>query len=295
VTLGRSLSLDQAIQVREQWRNGKVELSFVGRIAIVPQFINPNPAVIANLQFRRALVTAIDRQEMADSLQNGLSRIADSYLNPNQAEYREIENLVTRYPYDLRRASDVIAGLGYTLGADGVYQDAGGQKLAVEARTSQGDDLQEKALFSTADAWRRAGVGVETVVVPSQRQQDREYRATRPGFEVYRQPDDLPVLADLHGSQTPLPENSFAGRNRSRYQNAEFDALLDRYFVTIPPDERVRVVGQIISHISDQLTILGLFYNTNTTMISNRLGHASADQRARITWNAHQWNVTSSR
>jgi len=147
-------------------------------------------------------------------------------------------------------------------------------------------------LFSTADYWQRAGVGVDTVVVPSQRQQDREYRATRPGFELYRQPDDLPFLADMHGSQTPLPENSYSGRNRSRYQNPEFDALLDRYFVTISRSERIPIVGQIIHHISDQLTIMGLFYNTDPGAHSSRLQGAKVVPQTNITWNAHEWTVT---
>lgn len=290
VTLGRNLSLDQALQVREQWRNGRITISFVGRVAIVPQFLNPSPPVVANLQFRRGLLHAIDRQEMADSLQAGLSSVAESYMNPNQPEYREAEAALPRYPYDPRRAARLIEGLGYVRGPDGAYRDPAGERLAVELRTSQGDDLQEKSLFSTADYWQRAGVAVETVIVPPQRQQDREYRATRPGFELYRQPDDLPLLGDLHGSQTPLPENNFAGRNRSRYQNPEFDALLDRYFVTIRRDERIKVVGQIIHVISDQLTIMGLFYNTTPGVVSNRL--TNVGQGRRITWNAHEWALS---
>jgi peptide/nickel transport system substrate-binding protein len=287
VTLGRSLSLDQAIQVREQWRNGQVPITFQGRVAIVPQFINPNPPAVANLQFRRGLMHAVNRQEMADSLQAGLSSVAESYLNPDQPEYRDAEAALPRYPYDTDRAAQMIEALGYVRGPDGGYRDAAGQRLVVEVRTSQGDDLQEKSLFSTADYWQRAGVGVETVVVPTQRQQDREYRMTRGGFELYRQPDDLPLLADLHGSQTPLPENNFSGRNRSRYQDPEFNALLDRYFVTIPRDERMQVVGHIIYHISDRLTIMGLFYNSDPGAISNRL--SVTGEHRRIAWDAHEW------
>jgi peptide/nickel transport system substrate-binding protein len=292
VTLGRSLSLDQALQVRNQWRNGRIEIGFQGRIAIVPQFVNAVPPVITNVQFRRALLHATDRQAMADVLQDGLSAVADSYLNPNQSEYRQVEAAIPRYPYDPRLAAQMLESFSYARGPEGGLRDAAGQRLVVELRTSQGDDLQEKALFSTADNWQRAGVGIDSVIVPSQRQQDREYRANHPGFELYRQPDDLPFLGDLHGSQAPLPENNYAGRNRSRYVNPEFDALLDRYFVTIPRAERIRVVGQIISHISDQLTIMGLFYNTNPAVRSNRLTNASAVQRARVTWNAHEWAMT---
>jgi ABC-type transport system substrate-binding protein len=226
---------------------------------------------------------------MADSLLPGLSKVAESYLNPNQPEYRDAEVGLPQYLYDPRRAAQLIEPLGFTRGADGGYRDQTGQRLTVELRTSQGDDLQEKSTFSSADYWQRAGVAVETVIVPTQRQQDREYRATRTGFELYRQPDDFPLLADLHGSQTPLPENNFAGRNRSRYQNPEFDALLDRYFVTIAREERVRVVRDIIHHISERLTMMGLFYNATPGVIGHRL--TNVGEHRRIVWNAHEWAV----
>lgn len=288
LALGRSLSLDQAMQVRDQWRSGRVTVNLGGRIAIVPQFLNPSPAVIGDVRFRRALIHATDRQEQADSLQGGLSRAADSFMDPDQAEYAEVEASVPRYPYDLRRATELMQELGYARDGSGAWRGANGQPLAVEMRTSQGDDLQEKGLFSTADYWRRFGVATETVVVPQQRQTDREYRATRGGFELYRQPGDLPNIGDQHGSQTPTAENNYAGRNRSRYQNPEFDALLDRYFVTISKPERIRVVGQIIHHISDQLTIMGLFYNVSPGVVSHRL--VGVGER-RPAWNGHQWDV----
>jgi peptide/nickel transport system substrate-binding protein len=289
LTLGRSLSPEQATQVSEQWRNGRISVAFIGRVVIVPQFLNPNPAVVANFDFRRGLLHAIDRQELADSLLPGLSKAAESYLNPNQPEYRDAEVGLPQYPYDPRLAVQLIESLGFTRSGDGGYRDLVGQRLTVELRTSQGDDLQEKSTFSAADYWQRAGVAVETVIVPTQRQQDREYRATRTGFELYRQPDDFPLLADLHGSQTPLPENNFAGRNRSRYQNPEFDALLDRYFVTVAREERVRVVRDINHHISERLTMMGLFYNATPGVISHRL--TNAGEHRRIVWNAHQWAV----
>ncbi|MEA2639239.1 MAG: peptide/nickel transport system substrate-binding protein, partial [Chloroflexota bacterium] len=72
VTVGRGTSLEQAVQVRDTWRDGKVDLAVASFSQIFPQFINPNPAIVANLQFRRALLMALNRQEMVDSIQYGL-------------------------------------------------------------------------------------------------------------------------------------------------------------------------------------------------------------------------------
>jgi hypothetical protein len=49
------------------------------------------------------------------------------------------------------------------------------------------------------------------------------------------------------------------------------------------------VVGQIIHHISDRLTMMGLFYNTTPGVISNRL--TGVDRHRRNVWNVHEWSV----
>jgi hypothetical protein len=74
--------------------------------------------------------------------------------------------------------------------------------------------------------------------------------------------------------------------------NPAFDALLDRFFTTIPARERTRLLGDIAQHISEQLNLMGLFYDTNGTLISGRLLHVNA-RHANSTqaWNAQEWDL----
>src|SRR5207245_1262575 len=152
---GRGLSGPQAVQVRDNWLDGRMDVSYDNWIAQYPQFINPNPPIIANLQFRRAALEAINRQQLVDVLMPGQSSVADSWLNPNQPLFKDIEQRdVTRYAYDPRQASQLLEGLGYGRGPDGILRDSSGQKLAVEARTTAGDDLREKMIYSIIDNWK---------------------------------------------------------------------------------------------------------------------------------------------
>jgi len=293
VTLGRRLSLEQGLQVGDQWRDGRLEVAPSNMIMVYPQFIDPSPIVVADLRFRRALMHGLDRQQMADALQAGLSTVAHSWLTPNQPQYRDIEAGVVRYEYDARRAAQIIEELGYARGLEGGFRDGSGQRMSVEIRTSAGDDLQEKAMFATADNWQRLGVGVDTSITPPQRSRDLEYRSTFPGFDLKSPPNDVRGLRRLHSSQTPLPETNYGGGNSSRYINAEFDALLDRLAMTIPIQERTRVLGQIIHHISDRLNVMGLFYDTQPVLIAHRLQNVNTARGpgASLTWNAHLWDV----
>lgn len=292
--VGPGLTLDQGVQVRDQWRSGTMELAPANWVVIHPQFINANPPIVTNLQFRRALLHALDRQQMVDSLQFGLTEVAHSFLQPNQPQYREIEAQVMRYEYDPRRAEQMITELGYTRRPDGFFVDSTGQRLSVELRTTAQNDIQPAAQAIVADAWKRLGVDVETVMIPVQAQRDPAYRATFPAFELLNgPPNGEEGLAGLHGSRARLPENNFIGSNYPRYQNPEFDALLDRYFVTIPLQERIQVLGQIIRHISVNLNEMGLFHTARPVLVANRtLGFGSVPSpRSTEAWNVHLWDV----
>jgi len=295
VTLGRSLAGEQATQVRDQWRGeGRMDLSYENWIALYPQFINSNPAVVADVRFRKALQHGLNRQQIVDALQPGLTTVSDSYMTPNQSDYKEIEERnVVRYPYDVARAAQMIEGIGYTKGPDGFYRDSAGQRLSLEVRTTAGDDLREKMMFAIADDWQRLGVGVEPVIIPRQRADDLEYRATFPAFEIVRNPQDVRGLRSQHSRNTALPENNFrVTGNRPRYQSAELDNLVDRFFMTIPKQDRIQILGQILHHMSDQLVIMGVLYNTSPTLVSNRvLNLGAGGQGATQAWNAHEWDV----
>jgi len=292
LTLGRTLSLEQAMTVRDQWPAGRVETTLRSWITIYPQMLNPSPAIVGDVRFRRALFQAIDRQQLVDSLQAGMVPIAHSYVPPNMAEYKDVEGSAVRYEYDPARATQAIEALGYTKGSDGFFRDAAGQRLSVELRTTADNDIHRATMLPIADGWQRIGVGVEPNIIPVQRQRDREYRANSPAFELLQQGDDVPSLATHHSREIPLPENDYTGRSKSRYRNAEFDALIERLFVTIPRPERTQVLGQIVHHISDQVIMMGLYYLASPTLMHNRLVNVDAGgDRATQAWNAQEWDI----
>lgn len=294
LTLGRSLTLDPAVQVRNQWASGKMEIGLDNWFVMYPQLLGPTPEVVGDLSFRRALLHAIDRQQMTDVLQAGLAPVAHTRIAPGQPEYPAVERAVVRYEYDPALAAQMIEGLGYARGSDGFLSRAG-SRLSVQIRTGDNDDLSQKAMFSIADAWKRIGVDTEAFLVPRQLDEP-EFAATFPAFRIVRQPNDPSSLEDFRGSQAPVPENRFRGRNRPRYINAEFDASLDRYFSTMSLERRTQILAEIERHISDRLVMMGLFYNTEPVLIGNRLLSVTArGSGSTHAWNAERWSVRAGR
>ncbi|HZT05593.1 MAG TPA: peptide ABC transporter substrate-binding protein [Chloroflexota bacterium] len=290
LTLGEGLSVEQAIMAREQWHEGHVEVPLETMTGLWPQFINPDPPVVADVRFRRALLHALDRQQIVDVFLGGLVPVADSFISPKAPDYSQIQPSVVQYPYDQRTAIDLIQSTGYTRGPEDFFVDPTGRKLSVELRTTA-HELREKLLFVLADSWKAVGVGMDPIVIPRQRAADREYRATSLSFDFRFNP---PEVTRYHSSQIPLPENGYRGNNSARYSSPELDALLERYVVTIPKSERVSLLAQIIHHMTDQLVVMPLFHDAEPVLIGNRLVNVGSKRGDSLQgWNAQDWDLAS--
>jgi peptide/nickel transport system substrate-binding protein len=291
VTPGGRIPLEWATQVRDQWQDGRMEVAIGGSgslwFALFPQFLTPNPAIITNVQFRRALVHAIDRQQLAEGLLSGVVPPAHSMFSPGDPENREIERSIVRYEYDPRKAAQMIEALGYAKGPDGFFRDTSGQRFSLEIRTIVAD-TQQKLTLSTIDFWRQIGVNAEAWTIPLQLARDAEQYSTHPGFLLVRNPANLRGISGLHSSRSPVPENRFSGLNYGRYKSAELDGLIDKLFVTIPVAERSQLLGQIVRHMSENLNVIGLVFNPDPILIGNRLRNVPVQ---RPTWNTHEWDV----
>jgi len=289
LTIGRALSAENAFQLKDRWTDGTV-LTQPGDswTALYPQHLNPMPAALGDVRVRRALMYTLDRQALVDELQHGLTVIAHSPIAPNRHEYQDIQSSIVRYDYDPRRTSQVLEEIGFSRGSDGFYRDPFSQRMLIEVRSPGGDELRDKELLSITDQWQRAGLSTDPVFIPRQRANDREYRVTRPAFEVVSQGTTPTDLQNLHTRTLPSAETRWVGANRGRYSNPEFDGLIDRFFVTIPRTERMGVYGQIIHHLTDQLVVMGLYFTPDATGVSNRLKNVPAGSP----WNSQEWTAS---
>lgn len=290
LTIGRDVALDQAVQSRDQWKDGRAETYAGSWFGIHPQLLNPSPAIVGNVQFRQALLHAIDRQAMVDTILYSMSSIPHAWLTPPEGQYWDLHDRVPHYDYDPRKAEQLITDLGYTKRSDGFFSDGAGQRLHVEIRTTGDNASHIKAIFPIADHWQRVGVATEPVVIPVQRQQDAEYRATYPGFQALRGAAGTRGMAAVISSRAGIPENNFrASGNYSRLMDSNYDALYDRYTQTIPMAERKQLVEQAMRFFAEQQIKMGVFYDVAAIMINHRLHNVLP---RRVAWNSHTWDVT---
>ncbi|HZT06109.1 MAG TPA: ABC transporter substrate-binding protein [Chloroflexota bacterium] len=290
--IGRGISFEPGLQLRDQWRDGHIEFSPGSDIKVWPQLLNPTPAVVADVRFRRAVYHAIDRQELADTLMAGQVEVAHTTIGSTDPEYPYVIDSVVKYPYDPRQTAQLVEALTYARGADGMFRDASGQPLVVELRSSPMDILR-KTKLAIADYWQSAGIGVNVVDDSPQVRGNNEYRATFPAFDMSRAGSGAEQLETFISSQARTPQNRYVGQNGPNYMNPDFDALVETYLTTIPIADRMRAVAAVVHHMTDQVIVLDQFYDAAPTAVANRMVNVASKvaRRGTNTWNAYEWDV----
>jgi peptide/nickel transport system substrate-binding protein len=292
-TMGSSTTVGQAKAAADRWPDGRLEVSaFQSSRGIVPQFMNPDPPVQLDLRFRRALAHGFDKVAFNDVINAGvLPPPANSMLSIGSPEFAQIKDSIVEYPYDPRRSAELLEEIGYRR-VGTYYQDANGRELSIEFLDTRGG-AEEQLILSALDGWNQIGIhGVPDIRAGAV---DREVRATRPGLTLnsgsFNLVEPRRLFQWFHGSQSPTPENRFQGNNRSRYANAELDALIDRFFVTVPKQERLELMKQIIHHQSDNATVTTAYHIVYPALINNRVSGVTARTGFAQAWNSHLWDI----
>ncbi|HEY3118212.1 MAG TPA: peptide ABC transporter substrate-binding protein [Chloroflexota bacterium] len=289
LTLGRSLQVSDTEQIKDRW-TGTIGVGIDNWIALWVQFIGTNPPILMDVRMRRTLLYSINRQEMVDAIEYGSVPVAHSFLNPTDAAYPQIESRIVKYDYDPRKATQLLEDLGFRRSADGLVRDASGQTLPLDVRTNPGHEQRIQAI---ANYFKAVGIAAEPFVIPDSRRSDREYDDTYPGVRLWRLPNNREDVVRFHSRESPLPENRFAGANRSRYSNPEFDALIDRYTATIPLNQRISILSDIVFHMTDQLPEMGINFNAQPMLAAARIRNVIIRGVGGSTeaWNAASWDV----
>src|SRR2546426_8703390 len=98
----------------DEWPDAQVLTGSYGWNAVSPQFIPPSPPVVLDLRFRRAMLYAINRDQLLDTLMHGKGTVAHTFFGPEAPEYAAVSSGIVRYDYDPTRAAQLLQELGYS-------------------------------------------------------------------------------------------------------------------------------------------------------------------------------------
>lgn len=272
---GTGPNVSQADQLKSQNWDGQITTSLGSTyVHLFAQYIDPVTPVLTDKRFHKALMYALDRQELVDSLQSGHGGIAHLPWPTSDPNYPDYLAKIEKYPYDPQRAAAMFQAVGYTKGPDGYLRNvATGQRLEqIEFRTTGEQPFQIRMLAAMSDYFKAVGLDINQVVIPQERTSDRVYRVTNPGMEELQfgyGPSTL--IGFMHSSKLPTPENRYTTGNYPRYSNAQWDALIDKYAITVAPVERKQVLTDLFGFLQDELPDMPIIYGVSVQFASKRL------------------------
>ncbi|HUE97239.1 MAG TPA: ABC transporter substrate-binding protein [Longimicrobiaceae bacterium] len=230
------------------------------------EYIAYNPrghTFFADPEIRRALGLALDKDAMIAALQ------MEEFAAPAGGPYPEIFRRLydpedqASLPYDTARASQILAGKGWTRGRDGVLT-RNGQRFSFTLATN-GENRRRVDIAQLAEQhWSRIGVNanIQTMEFNTlmDRTQNRQFEATILGWNVGLSPD----LYQLWGD----PELPF---NFVSYDNPQAQALMEQAVAQPTEEAAAPIWREIASLISADQPYTWLFFYDRPYGVNNRV------------------------
>lgn len=246
--------------------------------------LNNTSPILSDKAVRQAMMWAIDRQTLVDSIFLGQAIVATSNLSPGTGDFYNPN--VTQYSYDPDKANQLLDGAGWTRDGD-------------KTRTKNGQDLKFTCYLKNGDAARRAeaevvkdnlkdvGINMELQEAASAQILDQLPKGQiEAGLFNWTYGDG----SDPDASSTLASKGA---NNFSRYQNPQVDDLLKQGLAALTREARIPIYQQIQQIVSDDVPFLYLTFLKTPTHFADRVkglpapdGVLSTDDMYRKTY---QW------
>jgi peptide/nickel transport system substrate-binding protein len=221
-------------------------------------------AIFGDVQVRRALLTAIDRGQLADKVYFGLAAPADSSVSGAQWVHSTPR---TQYPFSIAKAEQMLDAAGWVKGSDGI-RARNGVRMEWELRTNAGSKVRETLVSVLAYQWSQIGAEVTTKLIPlpqlvSQLTQTRDFDMILFGINEGLDPDGT----QLWGSKAI----GNGALNGAAYKNRKVDDLLAEAVQTLEHEKRKALYQQIQEVLMEDLPAPLITYPKGAWGISKRV------------------------
>ena len=231
------------VGMREQANNWELQVD-----PIYARPVNGMP----NALVRQGLLQAIDREEIAELMTSGYSPVATQQYAPGTEgefylkDYIFSPNFPYKYPYDPRKAQELLAQAGWTTGSDGMLvHSLSGERFDFLVHIRQGG-AQLKHNSVIQQNWKAVGANLEMHTLTTAEQNDNKFIALKPGAGHVT----AGITARrIHSSGLATEANNWTGgNNRGRWNNPETDRLIEKLEVVIDPAERKTAYREYLDH-----------------------------------------------
>lgn len=247
--------------------------------------LNTGLAKFKDVRVRQALDYAIDKKALIQALLKGNGQVATGPIAPLQKAYYDPH--VAQYPYNPRRALQLLKQAGYTKGPTGKLSKNGHPFTITLTAGQYGYLVPASELIQRY--WQQLGVTVNlrSIEWNSYIQQvvvKRDYEASFVWWIAPFDPDVYPYYAC---------STAYVGDNISNYCSPQLDSLMKQGRAAVAPAKRKGIYDRMQSFMATQLPLLYMFYPQRFDVMSRSLHVPAVDYDIAID-NIADWTVSGS-
>lgn len=268
--------LDANLNLYKELGNGYVYLGF-----------NLKRKPFDDIRVRKAINYAIDKQEIIDGVYLGLGvNIASPYKPGTRWSNPELKP----YPYDIKKARELLAEAGYhKMNADGTLINAKGKPLSFEIITNNGNKEREYTAVIIQRRLKEIGiqVSIRTIEWASFIKQfinTGDFDVVILGWGLGLDPDQYNIW---HSSQQAPGQFNFIG-----YHNPTVDQLLEQGRIELDPDKRTKIYHAFAKRLLEDSPIVYLSAGYGLTAMHKRIqGVVDPVPPAGVGYDDHRWYI----
>jgi peptide/nickel transport system substrate-binding protein len=247
---------------------------------------------LADVRVRAAIAHAVDKRGLNEGLHAGQAVVTDSLVSPLFDYHAAVERVITRYPYDTRRAQQLLEEAGLRKDGDGFYQSLSGGSFQMEVRTTASPATEaENAIL--VEGFRRLGLNAHTYVLPVSMMRDNQAVTTFPALFPTGRTGGEDALNDYTTVSIPRAENRWLGGNRGGWTNPTYDRLWDAFNSTLDRNERIQQIAGMEKIVSEEVVATPIYYTprmiAHVPTLRGPVSRAARDAMELVHVHAWEW------
>ncbi|MBM2812217.1 MAG: hypothetical protein HW416_2976 [Chloroflexi bacterium] len=287
------LRFEHGAILKKEWTSGSVIDKPGSRHYLVAQF-KPDylkiPALM-DVRVRKAIAHGIDRETLNEVLFDRQGFMTETFIAPQMSYYPDIDRAITKYPYDARRAEQLMTEAGFSKDRDGLFASAAGERFRPDF-WEDASVIYEREGQIMADSWARVGFDTRQFIIPAAQAGDSEFRATFPALYASSVNVEERRISIFTASELATAANRWRGGNRFGWTNPDYERFWDGYNSKLDRSERNQQIVQMMKVLSDEVPAWGLYFNTVSVAVASGLTGPSQDTpESLLIWNLHLWEM----
>lgn len=263
-------SFDQAVEFDKRADKSKYKTLFRDGLVYEHIDLNLRNPILQDLNVRKALVHAIDREKLALALFAGKQQSALSNIHPLDAYYTAD---VAKYDANLKKAGELLDGAGWKLGKDGFRYKAG-KKMELSIMTTSDNKTRELVEQYIQAELKKAGIALSIKNEPGRVFfGETVKKAAYPALAMYAwiSSPDNPPKSTLHSSEIPTEKNQWNGQNSGGWSNKRVDAILDAIMVEFDFNKRKALMAELQKIYVDEVPAIPLYLRSTIAVVPSNL------------------------